>query len=129
MRLHLNHSVADENRPPALSQQCCLSLPDRIRAGGDPTHGRCAAVNIYNPDRRADAQFYTHRGAVFNARMRTHGDRCDRELSEVAPLHPADQVWHGEYWQAVNVNPAFRPRASQSGLVDPRQHSAASATC
>jgi phospholipase C len=81
------------------------------------------AANIYNPDPQAGTlNLYTHRAQWF--------DCSDPTLPGIAPItnylsklpyHVETKCGPGEYWQAVNVNPAFTPKGlPQSGLVVPQ---------
>ena len=81
-----------------------------------------AAANIYNPDPQPGTlNLYTHRAQWFNC--------SDTSQPGIAPIVnylnalPYDvetKCGTGQYWQAVNVDPAFTPKGLvQSGLVVP----------
>jgi len=81
-----------------------------------------AAVNIYNPDPQTGMlNLYTHRAQWFNC-----SDESQPGIGAIArylkslPYTVQTKCGAGEYWQAVNVNPAFTPKGlPQSGLVVP----------
>ncbi len=81
-----------------------------------------AAANIYNPEPQPGTlNLYTRRAQWF--------DCSDDILPGIAPItsylkslpyHVQSKCGPGQYWQAVNVNPAFTPKgAVQAGLVVP----------
>jgi phospholipase C len=81
-----------------------------------------AAVNIYNPDPQTGMlNLYTHRAQWFNCSDETQpGIGAIASYLKSLPYTLQTRCDTGEYWQAVNVNPAFTPKGlPQSGLVVP----------
>jgi phospholipase C len=81
-----------------------------------------AAANIYNPDPKAGSlNLYTHRAQWFNCSDRTApGIAAIADYLDALPYALETRCGPGEYFQAVNVNPAFTPKGLvQSGLVVP----------
>jgi phospholipase C len=81
-----------------------------------------AAVNIYNPDPQSGTlNLYTHRAQWFNCSDETQpGIGAIASYLKSLPYTLQTRCGTGEYWQAVNVNPAFTPKGlPQSGLVVP----------
>ena len=81
-----------------------------------------AAANIYNPDPQAGTlNLYTHRAQWFNCSDDTQpGIGAITNYLKALPYAVKTNCGPGEYFQAVNVNPAFTPKGSvQSGLVVP----------
>ena len=81
-----------------------------------------AAVNIYNPDPQSGTlNLYTHRVQWFNCSDATQpGIGAIASYLKSLPYTLQTRCGTGEYWQAVNVNPAFTPKGlPQSGLVVP----------
>jgi phospholipase C len=82
-----------------------------------------AAANIYNPDPQAGTlNLYTHRAQWFNCSDPSlPGIGAITAYLKALPYAVQTKCGPGEYWQAVNVNPAFTPKgAVQSGLVVPK---------
>jgi phospholipase C len=87
---------------------------------GDPATP--AAARVYNPDPQPGTlNLYTHRAQWFNC-----SDESQPGIGAIAsylkslPYTVQTKCGAGEYWQAVNVNPAFTPKGlPQSGLVVP----------
>ena len=80
------------------------------------------AANIYNPEPQAGTlNLYTHRAQWFDCSDDTHpGIAPIKNYLKALPYTVNSQCGPGEYWQAVNVNPAFTPKGVvQSGLVVP----------
>ncbi len=80
------------------------------------------AANIYNPDPQAGTlNLYTHRAQWFNCSDRTApGIDAVRDYLDALPYHVSTNCGPGEYFQAVNVDPAFTPKGQPgSGLVVP----------
>jgi len=80
------------------------------------------AVNIYNPDPQPGTlNLYTHRAQWFNCADETQpGIAAIASYLKSLPYALRTRCSAGEYWQAVNVNPAFTPKGlPQSGLVVP----------
>jgi phospholipase C len=81
-----------------------------------------AAANIYNPDpQAATLNLYTHRAQWFNCSDATQpGIEAITSYLSSLPYAVQTKCGPGQYWQAVNVNPAFTPKGLvQSGLVVP----------
>ena len=81
-----------------------------------------AAAHIYNPDPQAGTlNLYTHRAQWFNCSDETQpGISAITNYLKALPYPVQTKCGAGEYWQAVNVNPAFTPKGVvQSGLVVP----------
>ena len=81
-----------------------------------------AAANIYNPDPQPGTlNLYTKRAQWFDCSDDTlPGIAAIRNYLKSLPYHVQTKCGPGEYWQAVNVNPAFTPKgAVQGGLVVP----------
>jgi phospholipase C len=82
-----------------------------------------AAKNIYNPDPVAGTlNLYTQRAQWFNCADPTQpGIAAITNYLKALPYSVDAKCGPGEYWQAVNVNPAFTPKGTpQSGLVVPQ---------
>jgi phospholipase C len=87
-----------------------------------------APAHIYNPDPQAGTlNLYTQRAQWFNCSDETQpGIGAITSYLKSLPYTVQTKCGAGEYWQAVNVNPAFTPKGlPQSGLVVPptTQHS------
>jgi phospholipase C len=81
-----------------------------------------AAANIYNPDPQPGTlNLYTHRAQWFNCSDASQpGIAAITNYLNALPYAVQTRCDPGEYWQAVNVNPAFTPKGlPQSGLVVP----------
>ena len=82
-----------------------------------------AAKNIYNPDPVAGTlNLYTQRAQWFNCNDTTQpGIAAITNYLSALPYAVETKCGPGQYWQAVNVNPAFTPKGTpQSGLVVPQ---------
>jgi phospholipase C len=80
------------------------------------------AANIYNPDPQAGTlNLYTQRAQWFNCADETQpGIAAITAYLKALPYPVHTGCGAGEYWQAVNVNPAFTPKGVvQTGLVVP----------
>jgi phospholipase C len=80
------------------------------------------AANIYNPDPQAGTlNLYTHRAQWFNCSDTSQpGIAAIADYLSALPYAVETRCGTGEYWQAVNVDPAFTPKGLvQSGLVVP----------
>jgi len=88
-------------------------------------HGNPAtppAVRIYNPDPQAGTlNLYTMRAQWFNCSDTSQpGIAAIVNYLNALPYAVQTMCGTGEYWQAVNVNPAFTPKGLvQTGLVVP----------
>ena len=81
-----------------------------------------AAANIYDPDPQAGTlNLYTHRAQWFNCSDATQpGIGAVTDYLKSLPYAVQTKCGPGQYWQAVNVNPAFTPMGQvQGGLVVP----------
>jgi phospholipase C len=88
--------------------------------GGNPATP--PATNIYNPDPLAGTlNEYTHRAQWFNCSDETQpGILPITKYLAALPYPVQTKCGPGQYWQAVNVNPAFTPKGVvQTGLVVP----------
>jgi phospholipase C len=82
-----------------------------------------AATNIYNPDPKAGTlNQYTQRAQWFNCSDPSQpGIAPIRNYLNALPYNVDTKCGPGQYWQAVNVNPAFTPKGlPQTGLVVPQ---------
>jgi phospholipase C len=80
------------------------------------------AANVYNPDPQAGTlNLYTRRAQWFDCSDRSHpGIEAVASYLEALPYEVQTKCGPGQYWQAVNVNPAFTPKGLvQKGLVVP----------
>jgi len=81
-----------------------------------------AANRIYNPDPQTGTlNLYTKRAQWFNCSDPSQpGIAAITNYLNALPYAVQTKCGPGEYWQAVNVNPAFTPKGTpQSGLVVP----------
>jgi len=81
-----------------------------------------AAANIYNPDPQVGTlNLYTHRAQWFNCfDTSLPGIAAITNYLNALPYVVQTKCGPGQYWQAVNVNPAFTPKGLvQTGLVVP----------
>jgi phospholipase C len=82
-----------------------------------------AAANIYNPDPQAGTlNLYTRRAQWFNCSdVNQPGIAAITNYLNALPYAVQTKCEPGQFWQAVNVNPAFTPKgAVQTGLVVPQ---------
>jgi len=82
-----------------------------------------AAKNIYNPDPKPGTlNLYTLRAQWFNCSDPSQpGIAAITNYLSSLPYAVETKCGPGEYWQAVNVNPAFTPKGlPQSGLIVPQ---------
>jgi phospholipase C len=80
------------------------------------------AKNIYNPDPKPGTlNLYTQRAQWFNCNDTNQpGIAAITNYLSALPYSVETKCGPGEYWQAVNVNPAFTPKGTvQTGLVVP----------
>jgi phospholipase C len=81
-----------------------------------------AAANIYDPDPQAGTlNLYTQRAQWFNCSDTSQpGIAAITHYLSALPYTVQTKCGTGQYWQAVNVNPAFTPKGLvQTGLVVP----------
>ena len=89
-------------------------------------HGNPAtppAATIYNPDPQAGTlNLYTRRAQFFNCSdVNQPGIAAITNYLNALPYSVQTKCGPGQFWQAVNVNPAFTPKgAVQGGLVVPQ---------
>jgi phospholipase C len=89
-------------------------------------HGNAAtppANRIYNPDPAAGTlNLYTHRAQWFNCSDPSQpGIAAITNYLSALPYAVETKCDPGQYWQAVNVNPAFTPKGTpQTGLIVPQ---------
>jgi hypothetical protein len=89
-------------------------------ARATPQHRR--RLISYNPDPVAGTlNQYTHRAQWFNCSDTTQpGISAITNYLNSLPYNAETKCGTGQYWQAVNVNPAFTPKGLvQRGLVVP----------
>jgi phospholipase C len=82
-----------------------------------------APANIYNPDPQPGTlNLYTQRAQWFNCSDTNQpGIAAITNYLNALPYAVQTKCGPGQYWQAVNVNPAFTPKGlPQSGLVVPQ---------
>jgi phospholipase C len=82
-----------------------------------------AAANIYNPDpQNGTLNLYTKRAQWFNCSdVNQPGIAAVTNYLNALPYALQTKCGPGQFWQAVNVNPAFTPKgAVQKGLVVPQ---------
>jgi len=80
------------------------------------------AATIYNPDpQQGTLNLYTHRAQWFNCSDTTQpGIAAIADYLDALPYRVDDNCGAGEYYQAVNVDPAFTPKGDVGGgLVVP----------
>jgi phospholipase C len=80
------------------------------------------ATRIYNPDPQAGTlNLYTHRAQWFNCNDRSQpGIAAIRDYLDALPYRVDTRCGPGEYYQAVNVTPAFTPKgAPNTGNIVP----------
>jgi phospholipase C len=81
------------------------------------------ANRIYNPDPKPGTlNLYTQRAEWFNCNDITQpGIAAVTNYLNALPYSVQTKCGPGQYWQAVNVNPAFTPKGTvQSGLIVPQ---------
>ena len=81
------------------------------------------AAHIYNPDPVAGTlNLYTHRAQWFDCSDPNNpGIGAISSYLNSLPYHVDAKCGPGQYWQAVNVNPAFTPKGlPESGLIVPQ---------
>ncbi len=100
-----------------------LGFADQVFYGdGKGNPATPPAANIYNPDPQAGTlNLYTKRAQWFNCSdPALPGIAAITDYLQALPYKVRTNCGPGEYWQAVNVNPAFTPKgAVQTGLVVP----------
>ena len=100
-----------------------LGFADQVFfSDGNGNPGTPPAANIYNPDPQPGTlNLYTQRAQWFDCSDETHpGIGAITSYLKSLPYRVQSKCGPGQYWQAVNVDPAFTPKGlAQSGLVVP----------
>jgi phospholipase C len=100
-----------------------LGFADQVFfSDGDGNPVAPAAANIYNPDPQTGTlNLYKQRAQSFNCNDTTQpGIAAITNYLNALPYHVDTKCGPGQYWQAVNVNPAFTPKGTvQTGPVVP----------
>jgi phospholipase C len=122
-----NYTMSDNYHQPVMGgtgpDSQPLGFADQVffsDGNGNPLSPKPA--NIYNPDPQTGTlNLYTHRAQWFNCNDSTQpGIAPILNYLKALPYGVDPKCGPGEYWQAVNVNPAFTPKGlPQSGLVVP----------
>jgi phospholipase C len=123
-----NYTMSDNYHQPVLGgtgpDSQPLGFADQVFfSDGNGNPATPPAANIYNPDPIAGTlNLYTKRAQWFNCNDQTQpGIAAITNYLNSLPYGLQTQCGPGEYWQAVNVNPAFTPKGTpQSGLVVPQ---------
>jgi len=123
-----NYTMSDNYHQPVLGgtgpDSQPLGFADQIFfSDGKGNPATPAAKNIYNPDPVAGTlNLYTQRAQWFNCSDPSQpGIAAITNYLSALPYAVQTKCDAGEYWQAVNVNPAFTPKGTpQSGLVVPQ---------
>jgi len=101
-----------------------LGFADQIFfSDGNGNPATPAAKNIYNPDPvPGTLNLYTQRAQWFNCSDPSQpGIAAITNYLNALPYAVETKCGPGQYWQAVNVNPAFTPKGTpQSGLIVPQ---------
>jgi phospholipase C len=122
-----NYTMSDNYHQPVLGgtgpDSQPLGFADQVFfSDGKGNPATPAAKNIYNPDPKPGTlNLYTLRAQWFNCNDTTQpGIAAITNYLSALPYSVETKCGPGEYWQAVNVNPAFAPKGTpQSGLVVP----------
>ncbi len=122
-----NYTMSDNYHQPVLGgtgpDSQPLGFADQVFfSDGNGNPATPPAANIYNPDPVAGTlNLYTKRAQWFNCNDQTQpGIAAITNYLNSLPYGVQTKCGPGEYWQAVNVNPAFTPKGlMQSGLVVP----------
>jgi phospholipase C len=122
-----NYTMSDNYHQPVLGgtgpDSQPLGFADQVFfSDGKGNPATPAAKNIYNPDPKPGTlNLYTLRAQWFNCNDTTQpGIAAITNYLSALPYSVETKCGPGEYWQAVNVNPAFTPKGTpQSGLVVP----------
>ena len=123
-----NYTMSDNYHQPVLGgtgpDSQPLGFADQVFfSDGKGNPATPVAKNIYNPDPVAGTlNLYTNRAQWFNCNDTTQpGIAAITNYLSALPYTVDTKCGPGEYWQAVNVNPAFTPKGTpQSGLVVPQ---------
>jgi len=122
-----NYTMSDNYHQPVLGGTGPDSLPlgfanQVFFSDGKGNVATPNAANIYNPDPQAGTlNLYTHRAQFFNCSDTSQpGIEAITSYLSALPYKVQTKCGTGQFWQAVNVNPAFTPKGlPQSGLVVP----------
>jgi len=123
-----NYTMSDNYHQPVLGgtgpDSQPLGFADQVFfSDGKGNPATPLAKNIYNPDPKPNTlNLYTQRAQWFNCNDTTQpGIAAITNYLNALPYAVDTKCGPGEYWQAVNVNPAFTPKGTvQSGLVVPQ---------
>jgi len=121
------YSMSDNYHQPVLGgtgpDSQPLGFADQVFfSDGNGNPATPVAKNIYNPDPVAGTlNLYIQRAQWFNCNDTTQpGIAAITNYLNALPYKVQTKCGPGEYWQAVNVNPAFTPKGTvQTGLVVP----------
>ena len=122
------YSMSDNYHQPVLGgtgpDSQPLGFADQVfYSDGDGHPATPASSHIYNPDPQPNTlNLYTQRAQWFNCSDETqHGIAAIASYLKALPYKVQTKCGDGQYWQAVNVNPAFTPKGVvQTGLVVPQ---------
>jgi phospholipase C len=122
-----NYNMSDNYHQPVMGgtgpDSQPLGFADQVYYSDGNGHAATPpAANIYNPDPQAGTlNLYTHRAQWFNCSDRTApGIDAVRDYLDALPYHVNTNCGPGQYFQAVNVDPAFTPKGQPgTGLVVP----------
>src|SRR6202045_2055386 len=123
-----NYTMSDNYHQPVLGgtgpDSQPLGFADQIFfSDGKGNPATPPATRIYNPDPVAGTlNLYTQREQWFNCSDSSQpGIAAITNYLQALPYAVQTKCGPGQYWQAVNVNPAFTPKGTpQSGLVVPQ---------
>ncbi len=112
-----NYSMSDNYHQPVMGgtgpDSLNLGFADQVFYSDGAGHAATPpATRIYNPDPQAGTlNLYTQRAQWFNCSDRTApGIGAIRDYLDALPYHVNTNCGPGEYFQAVNVTPAFSPK-------------------
>ena len=122
-----NYNMSDNYHQPVMGgtgpDSQPLGFADQVYYSDGNGHAATPpAANIYNPDPQAGTlNLYTHRAQWFNCSDRTApGIDAIRDYLDALPYDVNTNCGPGQYFQAVNVDPAFTPKGQPgTGLVVP----------
>ncbi|MBV8168966.1 MAG: phosphoesterase [Alphaproteobacteria bacterium] len=114
-----NYNMSDNYHQPVMGGTGPDSLPlgfaDQVwYSDGAGNVATPPATRIYNPDPQTGTlNLYTHRAQWFNCNDRTQpGIGAIRDYLDALPYHVDTRCGPGEFYQAVNVTPAFSPKGN-----------------
>lgn len=122
-----NYTMSDNYHQPVMGgtgpDSQPLGFADQVFfSDGNGNAATPAATNIYNPDPQLGTlNLYTHRAQWFNCSDSTQpGIAAITNYLKALPYSVDPKCGPGQFWQAVNVNPAFTPKGTtQANLVVP----------